>query len=78
MVYFVVYLAVCSAIPHFPNPPILLCLTVDEKENVVHEYCGVNPNLIGPVKMPNLHSGQICSLCAEQFSSMLEAIFLPL
>ena len=42
--YFVVYLAVCSAIPHFPSPHILLCLTVDEKENVVREYCRVNPN----------------------------------
>ena len=31
-------------VPHFPIPPILLCLTVDEKENVVREYCGVNPN----------------------------------
>ena len=78
MVYFVVYLAMCSAIPHFPSPHILLYLTVDEKENVVCEYCGVNPNLIDPVNIPNLHSGQICSLCAEQFSSMLEAIFLPL
>ena len=44
VVYFVVYFDVCSTIPHFPSPPILLCLTVDEKENVVREYCGVNPN----------------------------------